>query len=247
MNYYNENGILNDNNYERVSIRSNNEYRVSDKLKFGNNIGLTRWNSNNKPFSLFTDAYNAAPIYNAKNPDGTYGFTPLSDVGNPLAKLEYTDDKTWGNRFMGNFYGDVKLKKNLAFRSSFGMDYDNSRGANYQQKYRVSATQRYDTTTLTQSEMEKYRWIWDNTLTYTPTLKKAMAFRFLPDIPQNDTTALNNPSNSMACPSHSNTDTSIPVATPSKELSTTNVRSPITVAANPTSAASATITKANIY
>ncbi|MFZ9570963.1 MAG: SusC/RagA family TonB-linked outer membrane protein, partial [Bacteroidia bacterium] len=179
VNYYNENGILNDNNYERVSIRSNNEYRVSDKLKFGNNIGLTRWNSNNKPFSLFTDAYNAAPIYNAKNPDGTYGFTPLSDVGNPLAKLEYTDDKTFGNRFMGNFYGDVKLKKNLAFRSSFGMDYDNSRGANYQQKYRVSATQRYDTTTLTQSEMEKYRWIWDNTLTYTPTLKKGHGLQVL--------------------------------------------------------------------
>ena len=172
VNYYNENGILNDNSYERVSIRSNNEYRVSDKLKFGNNIGITRWNSNNKPFSLFTDAYNAAPIYNAKNPDGTYGFTPLSDVGNPLAKLELTDDKTWGNRFMGNLYGDLKLKKNLSFRSAFGLDYDNSRGANYQQKYRVSATQKYDTTTLTQSEMEKYRWIWDNTLTYTPTLKK---------------------------------------------------------------------------
>jgi len=172
VNYYNENGILNDNNYERVSIRSNNEYRVSDKLKFGNNIGITRWNSNNKPFSLFTDAYNAAPIYNAKNPDGTYGFTPLSDVGNPLAKLELTDDKTWGNRFMGNLYGDLKLKKNLSFRSAFGLDYDNSRGANYQQRYRVSATQKYDTTTLTQSEMEKYRWIWDNTLTYTPTLKK---------------------------------------------------------------------------
>ncbi|MBM3437947.1 MAG: TonB-dependent receptor [Bacteroidetes bacterium] len=172
VNYFNENGILNDNSYERVSIRSNNEYRVSDRLKFGNNIGITRWNSNNKPFSLFTDAYNAAPIYNAKNPDGTYGFTPLSDVGNPLAKLELTDDKTWGNRFMSNFYGDLKLKKNLSFRSAFGLDYDNSRGANYQQKYRVSATQKYDTTTLTQSEMEKYRWIWDNTLTYTPSLKK---------------------------------------------------------------------------
>ncbi|MFN5591575.1 MAG: SusC/RagA family TonB-linked outer membrane protein, partial [Bacteroidota bacterium] len=179
VNYYNENGILNDNSYERVSIRSNNEYRVSDKLKFGNNIGLTRWNSNNKPFSLFTDAYNAAPIYDAKNPDGTYGFTTLSDVGNPLAKLELTDDKTWGNRFMGNFYGDLKLKKNLAFRSSFGMDYDNSRGANYQQKFKVSPTQKYDTTTLTQSEMEKYRWIWDNTLTYTPTLKKGHGLQIL--------------------------------------------------------------------
>jgi len=179
VNYFNENGILNNNNYERVSIRSNNEYRISDRLKFGNNISLSRWNSNNKPFSLFTDAYNAAPIYNAKNEDGTYGFTTLSDVGNPLAKLEYTDDKTWGNRFMGNFFTDIHLKKSLKFRSSYGLDYDNSRGANYQQRFRVSPTQKYDTTTLTQSEMERYRWIWDNTLTYSPTLKKGHGVQIL--------------------------------------------------------------------
>ena len=179
VNYFNENGILNDNNYERVSIRSNNEYRISDRLKFGNNISLSRWNSNNKPFSLFTDAYNAAPIYNAKNEDGTYGFTTLSDVGNPLAKLEYTDDKTWGNRFMGNFFTDIYLKKNLKFRSSYGLDYDNSSGANYQQRFRVSPTQKYDTTTLTQSETERYRWIWDNTLTYSPTLKKGHGLQIL--------------------------------------------------------------------
>ena len=179
VNYFNENGILKDNNYERVSIRSNNEYRISNRLKFGNNISLSRWNSNNKPFSLFTDAYNAAPIYNAKNEDGTYGFTTLSDVGNPLAKLEYTDDKTWGNRFMGNFFTDVHLKKNLKFRSSYGLDYDNSRGANYQQRFRVSPTQKYDTTTLTQSETERYRWIWDNTLTYSPNLKKGHGMQIL--------------------------------------------------------------------
>lgn len=179
VNYFNENGILNHNNYERVSIRSNNEYRISDRLKFGNNISLSRWNSNNKPFSLFTDAYNAAPIYNAKNEDGSYGFTTLSDVGNPLAKLEYTDDKTWGNRFMGNFFTDIYLKKSLKFRSSYGLDYDNSRGANYQQRFRVSPTQKYDTTTLTQSETERYRWIWDNTLTYSPTLKKGHGLQIL--------------------------------------------------------------------
>jgi TonB-linked SusC/RagA family outer membrane protein len=179
VNYFNENGILKDNNYERVSIRSNNEYRISNRLKFGNNISLSRWNSNNKPFSLFTDAYNAAPIYNAKNEDGTYGFTTLSDVGNPLAKLEYTDDETWGNRFMGNFFTDIHLKKNLKFRSSYGLDYDNSRGANYQQRFRVSPTQKYDTTTLTQSETERYRWIWDNTLTYSPNLKKGHGMQIL--------------------------------------------------------------------
>ena len=179
VNYYNENGILLDNSYERVAIRSNNEYRLGKFAKFGNNIGITRWNSNNKPFSLFTDAYNAAPIYNAVNPDGTYGYTTKSDVGNPYAKLKLTDDKTWGNRFMGNVFGELNLAKNLRFRSSFGLDYDQNRGENYVQKYRVSPTQHYDTTTLTLASTERYRWIWDNTLTYTPKLKKGHTLQVL--------------------------------------------------------------------
>src|SRR5687767_14911706 len=106
--YLNEQGTLLDNNYRRLTLRYNHDYTVNSKLKFGNNIGFSDYVSNNKPYSLFTTAYIAAPIYNAKNSDGTYGFTTKSDVGNPLATLEYTNDKSWGMRLQGTIWGDRK-------------------------------------------------------------------------------------------------------------------------------------------
>jgi TonB-linked SusC/RagA family outer membrane protein len=171
INYMKEEGILKGNDYERLSVRNNNTFNINKALKFGNNINLSTYHSNNKPFGLFTQAYNAAPIYNAKNADGSYGYTTKSDVGNPLASLELTDDKSFGYRLMGNVFGELVVIKGLTFRTSFGTDMFDNNGENYQSKYKVSPTQRYDTTTLTQSNNRGYRWIWDNLMTYAKSLK----------------------------------------------------------------------------
>jgi TonB-dependent SusC/RagA subfamily outer membrane receptor len=70
VNYMKEQGILSGNDYERLAIRNNNTFNINKSLKIGNNIGLSKYHSNNKPFSLFTQAYNAAPIYTAKDENG---------------------------------------------------------------------------------------------------------------------------------------------------------------------------------
>ena len=171
VNYMKEEGILKGNDYERLSIRNNNTFNINKSLKIGNNIGLSKYHSNNKPFSLFTQAYNAAPIYTAKDESGVYGYTTKSDVGNPLAALDYTDDQSYGYRLMGNVFADLDLGKGFSARTSFGTDLFENNGENYQTKYRVSPTQKYDTTTLTLSSSRGYRWIWDNLITYNKQLK----------------------------------------------------------------------------
>ncbi len=171
VNYMKEQGILSGNDYERLSIRNNNTFNINKSLKIGNNVGLSKYHSNNKPFSLFTQAYNAAPIYTAKDENGVYGYTTKSDVGNPLAALDYTNDQSYGYRLMGNIYADLDLGKGFSFRSSFGTDMYENNGESYQTKYKVSPTQKYDTTTLTLSTSRGYRWIWDNIVTYTKQLK----------------------------------------------------------------------------
>jgi len=171
INYMKEEGILKGNDYERLSIRNNNNFNISQSLKIGNNINLSTYHSNNKPFSLFTQAYNAAPIYTAKDANGVYGYTTKSDVGNPLAALELTDDQSFGYRLMGNMFADLELVKGLTFRTSFGTDMFDNNGENYQCKYKVSPTQKYDTTTLTVSNNRGYRWIWDNLMTYAKSFK----------------------------------------------------------------------------
>ncbi|GET23674.1 hypothetical protein NT017_00030 [Prolixibacter sp. NT017] len=67
----------------------------------GDNIGLSRYNSDNKPYSAFTAAYRQAPTVPVKDKSGNYGFTDINNVGNPKATLDYTNDQSWGTRIQG--------------------------------------------------------------------------------------------------------------------------------------------------
>ncbi|MEO5501128.1 MAG: TonB-dependent receptor plug domain-containing protein, partial [Ginsengibacter sp.] len=69
--YLNEQGVLKGNDYSRYTLRLNHEINVTSKLKFGNILAFSHYISNNKPYSTFTQAYLASPIYKAKNPDGS--------------------------------------------------------------------------------------------------------------------------------------------------------------------------------
>ena len=165
--YLDEQGVLKGNDYKRFNLRYNHELSVTSKLKFGNNLSFSHYVSNNKPYSVFTQAYLAAPIYNAKNPDGTYGSTVKSDVGNPLATLDFTHDKSFGNRGEGSLWGEYKITKALSFRSSFGIDLQQDNGQVYTPVYKVSTTQKNEVSHLNYSSDSIYQWTWDNYFTYT--------------------------------------------------------------------------------
>src|ERR1035437_7541973 len=165
--YLKEQGVLKGNDYSRISLRYNHELNVASKLKFGNNLSFSHYISNNKPYSVFTQAYIAAPIYNAKNPDGTYGFTEKSNVGNPLATLDFTHDKSYGNRAGGNLWGEYKITRDLSFRSSFRIDAEQNTGQDYVPVYKVSSTQKNEVSHLYYNADSIYQWTWDNYFTYT--------------------------------------------------------------------------------
>jgi TonB-linked SusC/RagA family outer membrane protein len=165
--YLKEQGVLKGNDYSRISLRYNHELNVSSKLKFGNNLSFSHYLSNNKPYGVFTQAYIAAPIYNAKNSDGTYGFTEKSNVGNPLATLDFTNDQSFGNRAEGSLWGEYKITRDLSFRSSFGIDLEQNNGQIYTPVYAVSSTQKNEVSRLNYTADSIYQWTWDNYFTYT--------------------------------------------------------------------------------
>jgi TonB-dependent starch-binding outer membrane protein SusC len=167
LGYLKEQGILLGNDYERFTARYNHDLNVTKKLKLGNNLSLSRYTSNNKPYSLFTTAYIAAPIYNPRNADGSYGYTNKSNVGNPLATLEYTNDKSWGLRGQATLWGEYQLMKELSFRSSFGIDAEQNNGRNYTPRFYVGdSAQKNEVSHLNYSKDSIYQWVWDNILTY---------------------------------------------------------------------------------
>ncbi|MEO6819956.1 MAG: TonB-dependent receptor [Ginsengibacter sp.] len=164
--YLNEQGVLLGNDYQRYTIRFNQEVNVTSKLKFGNVLAFSKYTSNNKPYSAFTQAYIASPIYKAKNADGSYGFTETSNVGNPLATLNYTNDKSYGIRGGGSLWGDYQIAKGLSFRSSFGIDAEQNNGHVFTPVYKVNSTQKNEVSQLTYTADSIYQWTWDNYFTY---------------------------------------------------------------------------------
>lgn len=170
--YLNENGILLDNNYQRFTVRLNHEFAINSKFKIGNNLAFSHYKSGNKPYSLFSQAYIAAPIFNAKNANGTYGNTDKSDVGNPLATLETTNNRSYGNRATGTLWGEYQIIKGLSFKSAFGIDAEQNNGWNYSPVYNTYyanggvAGQKNEKSDLNFSRDSIYHWTWDNFFTY---------------------------------------------------------------------------------
>jgi TonB-dependent starch-binding outer membrane protein SusC len=170
--YLNENGILLDNNYQRFTVRLNHEFAINTKFKVGNNLAFSHYISENKPYNLFSQAYIAAPLFNAKNPDGSFGNTDKSDVGNPLATLKTTNNRSYGNRATGTLWAEYQVIKGLTFKSSFGIDAEQNNGWDYTPVYNTYyanggiAGQKNEKSDLNFSRDSIYHWTWDNFFTY---------------------------------------------------------------------------------
>lgn len=181
--YLNENGTLIDNNYQRYTIRLNHDFTISRKLKIGNNLAYSHYISNNKPYGLFTTAYIAAPIFNARNSDGTWSNTNKSNVGNPLASLKELNDRSYGDRATGSLWGEYQIIKGLSFRSSFGIDLEQNNGWAFVPEYATYlpngqlAGQQNEKSDLRFNRDSIYHWTWDNFFTYEKKFGTAHNFK----------------------------------------------------------------------
>lgn len=140
-NYYDEAGILNGQNYQRNTIRNNNEYLLFNKrLKINQNLNLSFSSDNSKPFGAFNEAYRQSPLVPAQYPNGRWGmpfvntttgiatyegsstdiFGKLNSIGNPVYTVdrENTRDKTF--TLQGGFEGTYSLTDFLKVSSRFG-------------------------------------------------------------------------------------------------------------------------------
>ena len=177
-NYIDENGVIKTNNFQRFTIRANNEVRISDKLKFSEQLSLSR--NAERPVDInavYGSVYRAAPIIPAIL-DGKYGNTSAwSNVGNPLLQLDKKNDFVLNNRVQGNVALDYNPIKSLTFHSAFNLDARFNNQKTYQYEFASDATtftvgggnQRQDNSTLFVQNDNSYQYQWDNTVTYDQT------------------------------------------------------------------------------
>ncbi len=165
-------GINTSDDFRRLTGRIGIDVDLNKYFTFGGSVAYTDTKDNNAP-EPFYQAYIAPPIFNAINPDGTYGSPQgVGNFANPRATLDFSRDKAKGNRVLANVYTELKPIESLTVRVSFSGDYSNSRDYNYTPVYRVSTNQGADVSTLTRNYIENDNWLWENTATWTKTFDK---------------------------------------------------------------------------
>jgi TonB-linked SusC/RagA family outer membrane protein len=181
MGYFTDEGIVIDNKYKRFNIRSNNDFILTDKIKVG--FMTSYANGNDRRVNLgtaYNNAYRAAPtIPGIEN--GKYGNTSVyQNVGNAILDIKNNNNQAVNNRLQGSAYLEFKPVQALTYRSSLGGDWitQNERVYVYQFNNDTATflapggNQRNPNSTLDIRYTKTFRWVWDNTLTFSKSFDK---------------------------------------------------------------------------
>ncbi|WP_419700737.1 SusC/RagA family TonB-linked outer membrane protein [Mucilaginibacter sp. NFX135] len=179
--YLTDNGIVINNNFNRINLRTSETFTLSDKVKVSTQISFTNSNTRNVNLgAAYNDAYRAAPIIPAMR-NGLYGNTSLfGNVGNPLIDIGKNNDQSTENRLQGNIAIDYKPIKNLTLHSAINTDVNFNSQRVYNYKFAADSTtyitpggnQRADFSQLIFTRNNNNRYIWDNTATYQQSFGK---------------------------------------------------------------------------
>jgi len=169
--WFQQEGLVKGHDYDRLNIRSSLESEVTKILKVGYSANLSSFKFKDVP-GVFHNAYIAPPVFPAMIDDTTYSPLGLGNFANPAAQLKYYNSRSNGIRFIGSAYAELKIMKDLKFKSSYGMDYGSNRNRSYTPEYFVSTTQFDTLRTLSRSMSYSVDGYFDNTLTYDKVVGK---------------------------------------------------------------------------
>jgi len=177
--YFRETGIIPDQALDRYSLNVNIDHKLSERIK----IGFTSFNTMIYQKRLGTNAYSTGlrlgPLFKPYNDDGTLNFQPAIQQGvdnttiNPLTSIGNNDIIKANSRryqFQHNFFGEVKIIKDLKFKTTFGFGWSQTFNSNYTGPNTVFNN---NTNTaganLSQSNAEGWQYTINNSLDYSKT------------------------------------------------------------------------------
>jgi TonB-linked SusC/RagA family outer membrane protein len=177
--YYRETGVIHDQSLDRYSFNINIDHKISERVK----VGFTSFNTLLRSNRTGTDAYGSAerlsPLFKPRNADGTINLLPAIDQSqdaqqiNPLTSIGNNDlIKNFSRRyqFQHNFYGEVKILRDLKFRSTFGYGWSQSLNQVFTGPNTVFNTNTTDAgANVTQTNGEGWQYTLNNSLEFNRT------------------------------------------------------------------------------
>ncbi|MEI9909410.1 MAG: TonB-dependent receptor [Bacteroidota bacterium] len=171
LGYLLQDGIVEDNRFERYTAKLQNDFQLFSPLKVGYVVTGSMNKSTDIPGSIFHQVYSAVPIVPVYYEDGTYGdpndFSVTSSANfNPQVTLDFFNQKSKNYRVTGTVYADLKFAKHFTFHTNVGGDFGQNEVRNYNPVYVATLVQRNATSKLSLTDGRTRNWILENTLTY---------------------------------------------------------------------------------
>jgi TonB-linked SusC/RagA family outer membrane protein len=184
--YLNSEGVVDQNEYDRITLRSNMKHKINDKLNVGLNIGLTRTNDASFGTAGKSDAVSlslqSAPIFPLYVETGSLGFKDPNSIWNTFVKYGFQlwhpysltremTKKKITNVTTANTFAEWNILKGLSFKTALSTNLEDSHyssywneGQNWGYSGWVNATGNFIT-------MQSFNWVWENTLNFNRTFE----------------------------------------------------------------------------
>lgn len=192
-----EEGMLQHTRFDRYSIRSNVNSKLTSWLRIGKTLGVTfsetkgyNSNNNNGIFRLINEVSPLIPVHDeGGNFAGGIVGGSLNDGPNPLGQLSRLKDN-YGRNFnmTGNLFGEVSPIEGLAIKTLFGYNINNNN--NFSPRLPDwENTNGARAISLSRGSSNNVIWNWSNTLTYNKTFNDLHNINFVAGIEARRTTA----------------------------------------------------------
>ncbi|MFZ0488967.1 MAG: TonB-dependent receptor [Salegentibacter sp.] len=185
--YYQEGGILKGNDFNRLTLRSNTEFDITDNITFRQQVSAALTDEIPKNFAVFNTAYKQAPIvpvrYASGPYAGAYGVSAdevgsFNNVGNPVRDLNYDNQHEKNLKLQGTFTIEWDIADWINFTSRFGVETNYFRSRTFVNNLDLYLTGDPTRTrdmyspeapknTLTVEKRDHYHWVLDNFITLT--------------------------------------------------------------------------------
>jgi TonB-linked SusC/RagA family outer membrane protein len=176
VNIYDNKGTQIYTGFRRYSLRLNSEYNLlNDRLTIGENLSLSTSKINDQNVShSFLTMPSIIPVHTT---DGGWGGTAYSlgmdDYNNPVRMLTMDKDngRTEG-KVLGSMYANLKLFKNLNFKTLYGVDYSTGYFRNIDFTWEEGGGKRDINNGVRSFQSNTLTKTWTNTLNYLATFGK---------------------------------------------------------------------------
>lgn len=188
LNYFDQEGIVLNSDFNRLSLRLNVDSKVKSWLKIGNNMSLSKSTQrvvrNDDRGGLVMNTLRQSPELPVRYADGSFA-GPTGNLGssaneasNPIALAEFNNATTQRYKINGNLFSDINLVKGLVFRSELGYDLNFGKNSSFAPSYTLGNVTELLNRSYKQQDQSFY-WNVKNYFTYNKSINEKHNFTVL--------------------------------------------------------------------